>query len=130
MDLYEAADTRARDLLCRVLPERQWVRFIETGILEVSGSPGIYRISPYGQTSVVDSQTRRPLACACLQLTVPAPVHDRIIAECMLIRNDENLYWRTANIFPMRMDERVFVLFLAALLDLTLLATFVLQLAT
>jgi hypothetical protein len=65
-----------------------------------------------------------------LQLTVPAPVHDRIIAECMLIRNDENLYWRTANIFPMRMDERVFVLFLAALLDLTLLATFVLQLAT
>ncbi len=33
----------------------------------------------------------------CLQLSVPAPPHDRVIAEYMLIRNDEDLYWRTAH---------------------------------
>ena len=96
MDLYESADYRAEALLCRVLPEGQWAHFIDTGSLEISGSRGTYCISAFEHTTVVDSKTRRPIATACLQLSVPAPPHDRVIAEYMLIRNDEDLYWQTA----------------------------------
>ena len=128
MDLYESADNRAKELLCRVLHEGQWVRFIETGTLEVSGSRGTYRISPFQQTTVVDSETRRPIATACLQLSVPAPPHDRLIAEYMLIRNDEDLYWRTANIFPAGLGNQDLALSLVALLDVMLFAMLIVQL--
>lgn len=128
MDLYESADSRARELLRRVLPEGQWAQFSETGVLEVPGCCGTYRICAHDLTRVVNSQTRRPFASACLQLTVPAPVHDRIIAEYVLIRNDEDHYWRTANIFPPGMDNRALALLLAAFFDVMLLATLIVQL--
>jgi hypothetical protein len=115
------ADLRARDVLRRILPENQWAQFNETGILEVSGSRGTYHISSSDLTRVLESQTRRPLAKACLQLSVAAPVHDRIIAEFVLIQNDEDLYWRTANIFPAVLDNRILATSLVALLDVLLL---------
>jgi hypothetical protein len=99
------------------LPERQWEQFSETGILEIPGSQGTYRICVRDLTRILESQSRKERATACLQLTVPAPEHDRIIAEYMLIRNDEGLYWRTANI----MDNKVFGVALAALADALLL---------
>jgi hypothetical protein len=117
----ESPEVRAKGLLQRILPEVQWQRFSETGILAVAGSRGTYRICADGQTTLVHSRTGRTLASACLQLTVPAPVHDRIIAEYLLIRNNEDLYWQTANVFSTAMDSRSSAVLFVAFLDLTIL---------
>jgi hypothetical protein len=133
MDAQRCPEARAKNLLHRILPEGQWEQFSETGTLEILGSRGTLldvprcrahasrRISIRDLTRVLDAQTRRPRASTCLQLTIPAPVHDRIIAEYMLIQNDEDLYWRTANIFPAGLDNRVPTEVLLAALDALLL---------
>jgi len=128
MDAQQCPEAKAKDLLRRILPETQWKQFSATETLEIPGSRGTYRLCTRDLTRVLDAQTRRPRASACLQLTVPAPVHDRIIAEYMLIQNDEDLYWRTANIFPAGLNNRVFVEFLVAALDATLLILLIAQL--
>lgn len=130
MDQLDSPDNRAMELLRRVLPETQCAQFTETGILEVSGCRGIYRICASDLTRILDAQTRRPINSACLQLSVTAPVHDRIIAEYLFIRNDEDLYWRTANIFPAGLDNLRFAVVLTALLDLMLLAIVLVQLGS
>ena len=33
-----------------------------------------------------------------MQLTIPAPSYDRMIAEYLILNSDENLYWNKANI--------------------------------
>ena len=128
MDAQLCPEVRAKDLLRRILPVGQWEQFSETGTLEILGSRGIYRVCVRDLTRVLDAQTRRPRAGTCLQLTIPAPVHDRIIAEYMLIRNDEDLYWRMANIFPAGLHNRVLTEFLLAALDALLLILLIAQL--
>jgi hypothetical protein len=128
MDAQLCPEAKAKDRLRRILPESQWKQFNATETFEIPGSRGIYRLCTRDLTRVLDAQTRRPRASACLQLTVPAPVHDRIIAEYMLIQNDEDLYWRTATIFPTGLNNRVFVEFLVAALDATLLILLIAQL--
>jgi hypothetical protein len=118
MRAQSCPEARAKDLLRRILPESQWERFSETETIEVAGSRGTYRICTGDLTRLLDAKTRRPRAGACLQLTVPAPVHDRIIAEYLLIQNDEDLYWQTANIFPV---NPVLAEFLVAAVDALLL---------
>jgi hypothetical protein len=113
-------EATAKNLLRRVLPETQWEQFNERETFEIAGSRGTYCISTHDLTRILDPQTRRTRARACLQLTVPAPVHDRIIAEYLVIRNDEDVYWRTANIFPADLDNGLFE-FMVALLDVLLL---------
>jgi hypothetical protein len=114
-------EATAKNLLHQILPETQWKQFNETETLEIPGSRGTYCISTRDLTRVLDPETRRPRASACLQLTVPAPVHDRIVAEYILVQNDEDLYWRTANIFPAGLENRVLAEFLMAALDTLLL---------
>jgi hypothetical protein len=128
MDMQSRSEATAKELLRRILPESSWKQFSKTGKLEVTGTRGIYRICTDGLTRVLDVQTRRPRAGACLQLTVPAPAHDRVIAEYVLIQNDEDLYWQTANIFPANLDNRVFAEFLVAALDALLLILLIAQL--
>ena len=128
MDPDDTADGRAQELLCRILPAMEWDRFRQTGVLEVPGSRGTYRICTHNFTRVLDAPTHRPRVSTCLQLTVPAPVLDRIITEYLLIRNDEDLYWRTANIFPAGVENRVLAGFLVALLDVVLLGILIVQL--
>jgi hypothetical protein len=128
MDRQQSPDDRASELLCRVLPETQWAQLRKTGFLEVSGFRRTYRIYAHGVTRVLDSQTRQPIALACLELSVPAPAHDRMIAEYVLIRNDEELYWRTANIFSASLDDQRLAVILTALFDAMLLATLFVQL--
>jgi len=128
MDPYGSADNKAKELLRRVLPESQWAQFVDTGTLEISGSRGTYRISPFQQTAVLHSESRCPIATACLQLSDPAPAYDRLIAEYVLIRNDEDLYWQTANIFPVGLRNRDLAVFLVLLLDVMLLTTCIIQL--
>ena len=121
MNLHESADSRANELLRRILPEKEWVQFSETGVLEVPGAHGTYQICDRDLTQVIHPNNRRPFANACLQLSVPAPAKDRIIAEYMLIRNDEDLYWRTANIFPAGLDNGALAEFFLAAIDALLL---------
>jgi hypothetical protein len=128
MEEQLAPEVKAKKLLRRILPEPQWEEFSDTGMLEVSGSRGTYRISTRDLTRLLDAETRRPRASACLQLTVPAPVNDRIIAEYLLIQNDEDLYWRTANTFPASLDNRVLAQFLVGALDVLLLVLLFAQL--
>jgi hypothetical protein len=117
----QLAEAKAGNLLRRILSETQWDGFSDTGTLEIPGCRGIYRISTNDLTHILDAQTRRLCARSCLQLTVPAPVNDRIIAEYLLIHNDEDLYWRTANIFPTLSHNRALAEFLMAALDVLLL---------
>jgi hypothetical protein len=121
MEEQLAAEVKAKNLLRRILPETQWEEFRDSGVLEIPGSRGIYRISPCDLTRVLDAQTRRLRARICLQLSVPAPVNDRIISEYLLIQNDEDFYWQTANVFPAVLQNRALVEFLLAALDVLLL---------
>ncbi len=122
-------DARARELLRHVLTERQWTQFDETGVFEVSGSRGTYQMSCRELTRVLDPQTSRLLVTTCLQLSVSAPAPDRLIAEYLLILNDEDLYWRTANVFPTGTDNRSLAVFLVLLLDVFLFAVLVGQMS-
>jgi hypothetical protein len=133
MEEQLAAEVKAKNLLRRILPETQWDEFRDSGVLEIPGSRGASlgvsrcrahatrRISSWDLTRVLDAQTRRLRARICLQLSVPAPVNDRIISEYLLIQNDEDFYWQTANVFPAVLQNRALVEFLLAALDVLLL---------
>jgi len=93
------AEARAQQLLISLLPKPLRKEFEREGILSIEGASGKhYLILSSGQTSIFDRPHGRLVGCACLQLTVPAPVFDRMIAEYLLITNDERLYLRTANV--------------------------------
>jgi len=84
----------------------------------------MYRISRSAQTEIYLKD--RLTARACLQLTVPAPSYDRMIAEYLILNSDENLYWTKANVFPAKsrtfgLPELLLIGFnLALLIKLTL----------
>lgn len=69
----------------------------------------IYRISRYSQTEVyiVDGANRvKWIATACLQFAVDKdiPEEDRMIAEYLLLENDEHAYWQTAGVYRIAKD--------------------------
>ena len=114
-----SASARARRLLCEILPEKARREFLTTGSFHHEGNGVIYRITERSQTEIYTNG--RHSATACLQLSIPAPGCDRMIAEYLILKNDEQLYWRVANVLPLehkRLDSR---LFLMMMLDLTLL---------
>ncbi len=96
---YECATERARQLLRQVLPEASWCEFQNSGIIDLTGDLGRYIISAHSQTEIRAKVSGRHVACACLQLSIPAPNYDRMVAEYLLLRNAESLYWKTANVF-------------------------------
>jgi hypothetical protein len=97
-DEYSRAKRKARDLLCRILPAAEQDRLQSSGWIEVRGRKQDYQISPYAQTCIVTPKGRL-IGHACLQLTLPAPTYDRMLAEYLLIKHDETEYLRQANIF-------------------------------
>jgi hypothetical protein len=104
-DDYERAKDKARQLLRSILPESSWTEMEEKGVIQFTGKRGTYIISPYSQTEIRDSSTGRCVAYACLQLSIPAPTYDRMVAEYLLLRNAEDVYWKTANIFSRTGNE-------------------------
>ena len=104
-DDYERAKDKARQLLRQILPERSWAELEEKGIIQYAGKRCTYVISPYSQTEIRDNTSGRCLAYACLQLSIPAPTYDRMVAEYLLIKNAEDVYWKTANIFSRSGNE-------------------------
>ena len=127
-DDYERAKDKARQLLRTVLPESAWLDLEERGVILYTGKRGTYVISPYSQTEIRDSASGRCVAYACLQLSIPAPTYDRMVAEYLLIRNSEDVYWKTANIFSRTGNEfGIATLFLIAF-DIALFVNLVLEL--
>jgi len=126
-DDYERAKDKARQLLRQVLPEQSWLDLEEKGVIEWIGKRGHYIISPYSQTEIRDNISGRCMAYACLQLSIPAPTYDRMVAEYLLIRNAEDLYWKTANIFSRSGNEfGIATLFLMAF-DIALFVNLLLE---
>jgi hypothetical protein len=126
-DDYERAKDKARQLLRQVLPENQWSELEERGVIHYTGKRGSYVISPYSQTEIRDVASGRCLAYACLQLSIPAPTYDRMVAEYLLIRNAEDVYWKTANIFSRNGNEfGIATLFLIAF-DIALFVNLLLE---
>lgn len=126
-DDYERAKDKARQLLRYILPENAWGDLEERGVIQYSGKRGTYVISPYSQTEIRDSATGRCMAYACLQLSIPAPTYDRMVAEYLLIRNAEDVYWKTANIFSRTGNEfGIATLFLIAF-DIALFVNLMLE---
>jgi len=115
---YDARD-KARQVLRSVLADADWATFEEKGIVVYAGRRGIYILSPYGQTIIRDLSSGRMLGRACLQLSVVAPAYDRMAAEYVVLKNAEEFYWKTANIFEQPMEHIAEVLLV--IFDLALL---------
>ncbi len=129
-DDYERAKDKARQLLRSILPDSAWSELEEKGIIQLAGKRGTYVISPYSQTEIRDCVSGRCVAYACLQLSIPAPTYDRMVAEYLLIRNSEDLYWKTANIFSRSGNEfGIATLFLIAF-DIALFVNLLLEVLT
>jgi hypothetical protein len=111
-DGYEAAKERARNLLLEILPPLERDRFCNNGVIHVTGSRtgDVYQISAGSQTAI--HHQGRVIAYACLQLSIPFPAFDRMVAEYLLIKNDENLYLLKANVFANNRSLRIATLFL------------------
>jgi len=129
-DDYERAKDKARQLLRSILPDQTWSELEDKGVIQIEGKRGNYVISPYSQTEIRDSITGRCVAYACLQLSIPAPTYDRMAAEYLLIRNAEDVYWKTANIFSRSGNEfGIATLFLIAF-DVALFVNLLLEVLT
>ena len=123
----ECATERARQLLRQVLPEASWREFQNSGIIDLTGDRGQYIISAHAQTEIRSKVSGRCVAYACLQLSIPAPNYDRMVAEYLLLRNAENAYWKTANVFyRSQMDFGVATILLLAF-DFTLFVHLLLE---
>ena len=70
-----------------------------TGSFVHEGDGVTYRISERSQTQIYVNGHHS--AIACLQLSIPAPGCDRMIAEYLILKNDERLYWNLANVLPL-----------------------------
>jgi hypothetical protein len=91
-----------------------------TGSFVHDGDGVTYRISERAQTQIYVNG--RHSAVACLQLSIPAPGCDRMIAEYLILKNDERLYWKVANVLPLETRRFDYRLLLMLAFDATLLA--------
>jgi hypothetical protein len=75
-----------------------------------------------GPTQLLDSETRCLVATTWWQPATPGSARDRVIAEYLFIKDDENLYWQTASICsPGMSSPRLYLSFLMAAADAILL---------
>ena len=119
-----SASAKARKLLCEILPKTALREFLTKGFFHYEGKGVIYRICEQSQTEMY--RNGRLFATACLRLSIPAPGCDRMIAEFLILKNDEAFYWNTANVFPVKLKSFDFRLFLVATLNLALFLKLVL----
>src|SRR4051794_3072521 len=92
----QPAAVKAQQLLCEILPATAREQFLQHGFFEFEGKRAVYRILKSSQTEIYIKGLL--YARACLQLTIPAPSCDRMIAEYLILRNNEALYWGKAHI--------------------------------
>jgi hypothetical protein len=89
---------KARELLCSILPPEAREEFLLQDAFHYRGKRASYRICRSSQTEIYWNGHLG--GNACLQLTVPTPSYDRMIAEYLILNTDETLYWSKANILP------------------------------
>ena len=118
-DEYGCASNKALQLLRMALPDALWSELVKSGIIQFTGQRANYLISCHSRTKVYDRTTGQCLAYSCVQLSIEAPDYDRMLAEYLMLKNDEDCYWQKANIFRPASD--VALLFVGAL-DVCLLA--------
>lgn len=123
----QSSENGARELLRSILSDKEWVQFKEIGTLEINGKAGIYRVRMHGATQVLDSETRH-LVTTTRWGPKGHSARDRVIAEYLVIRNDENLYWQAANICPDSSGARLYYSFLLMAFDAILLLVLLAQL--
>jgi hypothetical protein len=92
----ESPRSKALRLLCHILPERAREEFLTSESFRWHGKSGVYRIRKNGPTEIY--RNGRLQAHACLQLTIPAPSYDRMIAEYLILNSNETLYLTKANV--------------------------------
>lgn len=97
-DSGEEARIKAFSLIEEIVPAPTWNNFVGTGILTCEGKKYNYLLRIGSQTEIQYKNKAKLKAWACMMLTIPAPDCDRLIAEYLLIINDEARYWREANI--------------------------------
>jgi hypothetical protein len=99
IDQHRKASERAHALLKSLLSLSEQDELDKNGSITVRGASGTaYTIHAHTQTEIF-ARPQEKIAQACLQLTIDAPVFDRMTAEYLLLKNDERQYWNTANIF-------------------------------
>jgi len=113
------ARLKAQELLCEILPEPEREQFLALGFFDYEGKRAAYRIFKDDQTEIYLNGSL--YARACLQLTIPAPSCDRMIAEYLILSNDEQLYWNKANIDPAEQPTGWLPVLLFLLVDIGLL---------
>ncbi|MDP3731018.1 MAG: hypothetical protein Q8R34_00805 [bacterium] len=86
-------------LLKSLIPKSSWDQFQKDEVIKVNGEKWIYLISPYFQTEIRYQKSGKLKAYSCIQLSLPAPIYLRMLGEYFLIKNHEELYWKTANMF-------------------------------
>ena len=91
---------KARELLCAILPPAAREELRVQDAFYYRGKRATYRICRSSQTEIY--WNGHLSANACLQLTVPTPSYDRMIAEYLILNTDEALYWSKANILPLK----------------------------
>lgn len=106
----ECAGEKARQLMYTALPDDIWLGFTANDAIEFTGRRGTYLILPHSQTKIYAAGTGHCVAYACLQLSIAAPDYDRMLAEYLILKNDEDYYWKTANLFGPASDVVVFLL--------------------
>ncbi len=95
--------------LCRcALTDKEWEELNTCGTVTVIAKKYVYMVSRDAMTRVFRRGSRRLYAHACLQLSIPAPINDRVLAEVLLIKNDEKLYLKTANVLRVGSTGDVF----------------------
>jgi hypothetical protein len=109
-DAFDCPVEKARQLLRKTLPDDVWSRFQASDVLELNGRRGTYLIIAHSLTKIYHPITGQCTGYACLQLSTSAPDYDRMLVEYLLLKNDEDEYWRTANIFSPASDITVFFL--------------------
>ena len=119
----DAPRVKARELLCEILPAVQREEFLATNSFSQKGQLATYRICRGSQTEVY--RNGRLVAYACLQLTIPTPSYDRMIAEYLILNSDEGLYWNKANVVPAESSRLSLSLILLVVMNLALLLNLV-----
>jgi len=113
VDSSAEARVRARELLLSILSPQERHEMETSGVVRIRGKVYSYVLLPYAQTEI--RKNGRSIAWSCLQLSIPAPADDRMIAEYLILKNDEALYWRKANVLYRSGEEfGIGVLFLIA----------------
>lgn len=100
------AKNKANELLKRILTDEEFLYYEKEFCVNVVGAKWDYRIFSDGLTHIREHGSNVVIYTACLQIEPvegkSAPRADRIVMEYLLIKNDEERYLSTANLFDQR----------------------------